>query len=407
MKVLQINIAYNEGSTGRIVYNIHTQLLGNGHFSMVIYGAGLNHNDRNIRKVASLNEWRLNGLYSKLSGLPYSGCYFSTLRTLKIIATYKPDVVHIHVINGYYINHYKLLKYLKDQKISTIITLHAEFMYTGKCGHSFDCNKWLTGCGNCPQKHLTPNSWFFDKTAFEWKRKEKIYNGFNDLMIVSVSPWLNDRARQSPFFKDKKLSVIGNGIDTINVFHPSSSDRLRKIHNIREGEKVILHVTASFTDPFKGGRYILELANSFLAENIRIIVLGDNGYVGDIPENVILLKHVKNKIELADYYSLADLTVITSRRETFSMVCAESLSCGTPVVGFKAGAPEQVALRDYSEFVDYGDIRSLIICIEKWIKLKPKIIAKLGNAAKSNYSKESMYNKYLNLYTKSRSSHLL
>ena len=42
-------------------------------------------------------------------------------------------------------------------------------------------------------------------------------------------------------------------------------------------------------------------------------------------------------MRLAEYYSLVDVTVITSFHETFSMVVAESLSCGTPIVGFKAG----------------------------------------------------------------------
>ena len=38
------------------------------------------------------------------------------------------------------------------------------------------------------------------------------------------------------------------------------------------------------------------------------------------------------------------------------MVTAESLCCGTPVVGFKAGAPEQIAIKEFSEFVEYGDL---------------------------------------------------
>ena len=53
---------------------------------------------------------------------------------------------------------------------------------------------------------------------------------------------------------------------------------------------------------------------------------------------------------------MANLTILTSQFETFSMVCAESLCSGTPVVGFKAGAPEQISIQQYSEFVEYGKI---------------------------------------------------
>lgn len=402
MKVLQLNIVYKEGSTGKIVYEIHKQLLDNGHSSMVIYGQGSDTEDENVLKVNSLNEWRLYGLYSRLSGFPYSGCFFSTGKILKIIENYNPDVVHLQVINGHFVNHFRLLNYLKARKIFTVITLHAELMYTGKCGHSYECEKWKTGCGNCPQKHMAPKFWFFDRTASEWKRKEELYKDFNNLKIVSVSPWLNDRAKQSPLLKGKSLSVIGNGIDTVNVFHPSNTDKLRKKHKIEKGEKILLHVTASFKDPFKGGKYVLALANSFMSEKIKIIVIGDNGYNGDLPDNVILLKHIRDQSELAKYYSMADLTVLTSKRETFSMVCAESLSCGTPVVGFKAGAPEQIALKNYSKFVDNGDVKSLELCIREWINMKPTFTDKLAKEAQLYYSKERMLDKYFEIYNSYR-----
>jgi putative colanic acid biosynthesis glycosyltransferase len=399
MKVLQLNLVYKEGSTGKIVYEIHKQLLDNGHSSMVIYGQGSDTEDENVVKVTSLNEWRLYGLYSRLSGFPYSGCFFSTGKILKIIENYNPNVVHLQVINGHFVNHFRLLNYLKAQKIFTVITLHAEFMYTGKCGHSYECDKWKTGCGDCPQINMTPKSLYFDQTASEWKRKKEVYNRFNNLMIVSVSPWLNDRAKQSPFLKDKSLSVIGNGIDTVNVFHPSNTNELRKKHDIKNDEKILLHVTASFKDPLKGGKYILKLASSFLSKKIKIIILGDDGYKGNVPENVILLKHVKDQLELAKYYSMADLTVITSKRETFSMICAESLSCGTPVVGFKAGAPEQISLKNYSNFVDNGDVKSLELCIQKWINMKPTFSDKLIKEAHLHYSIEGMYKKYFEIYS--------
>ena len=55
-------------------------------------------------------------------------------------------------------------------------------------------------------------------------------------------------------------------------------------------------------------------------------------------------RQVEDQSELAAFYSLADVTLLTSEKETFSMVCAESLCCGTPVVGFQAGAPEGISL---------------------------------------------------------------
>mgnify|MGYP000949492470 CR=1 FL=1 len=52
------------------------------------------------------------------------------------------------------------------------------------------------------------------------------------------------------------------------------------------------------------------------------------------------------------------------------MVCAESLSCGTPVVGFKAGGPESIGLADYCEFVEYPNLDKLQDCVMNWIDKK-------------------------------------
>ena len=56
---------------------------------------------------------------------------------------------------------------------------------------------------------------------------------------------------------------------------------------------------------------------------------------------------------------MSDAYVICSERETYSMTCAEALCCGTPVVGFKSGAPETVFQGEYVQFVPYGDLTML------------------------------------------------
>ena len=40
MKVLQVNVVYKNGSTGKITADIHTELLKNGIESVVCYGRG-------------------------------------------------------------------------------------------------------------------------------------------------------------------------------------------------------------------------------------------------------------------------------------------------------------------------------------------------------------------------------
>ena len=94
---------------------------------------------------------------------------------------------------------------------------------------------------------------------------------------------------------------------------------------------------------------------------------------------------------------MADMTLLTSKKETFSMVCAESLSCGTPVVGFQAGAPEQISLPEYSSFVEYGNVDLLSTETSKMIS-KVFDHREIAKKAKEKYSKEVMSQNYIRLY---------
>lgn len=226
------------------------------------------------------------------------------------------------------------------------------------------------------------------------------FNGFNDnLIVTSVSPWLRNRAIESSILGDKKHTFIANGIDTTNIFKKTSYEWIKEKYSLKD-EKVILHVTSNldFTrDSFKGGWYILELSKRFIKEDIKIIIVGARETY-DLPENIISVGRINCKEDLASFYSLADICLLTSKRETFSMVTAESLSCGTPVVGFKAGAPEQIALNKYSSFVEYGNLDSLELEIRKWMYKKQELSVTIQEQAQKEYSRESMVERYLGVY---------
>lgn len=399
MKILQVNVVYKKGSTGKIVYDIHKELQHKGIESIVCYGRGEVLKEDNVYKISSEILAKSNDLRSRITGLQYNGSFFATNKMIKLIKEEKPDIVHLHCINGYFINIYKLIEFLKNNNCKTVLTLHAEFMYTGSCGHALDCTKWKepTGCNNCPMLKEATNSYFVDRTHTAWEKMRNAFEGFNNIIVVSVSPWLMDRAKQSIILSNKRHYTVLNGIDTVEVFHPGNCTSLRKKLGLKN-EKIILHVTANFTSDFKGGKYVIELAKRLNDNNIKIIVIGNNEEISNLPSNIIDIGRIENQKELAAYYSMADLTVITSKIETFSMVCAESLACGTPVVGFKAGAPEQISLTAYSEFVENGDIDSLERIVNKWVNKKKSMQDDIVFTSKDTYSKEKMSDDYINIY---------
>ena len=139
---------------------------------------------------------------------------------------------------------------------------------------------------------------------------------------------------------------------------------------------------------------------------MKVIVAGPYPEDIQVAENVILLGKVSDQAELAKYYSLADVTLLASKKETFSMVTAESLACGTPVVGFQAGGPEQIAIPEYSSFVNYGDMDALIKTVEMFLGREFEGIT-ISNAAREKYSKEKMTESYLKIYEEVGQTHLV
>ncbi|MBP3926642.1 MAG: glycosyltransferase [Clostridium sp.] len=165
-------------------------------------------------------------------------------------------------------------------------------------------------------------------------------------------------------------------------------------------EKILFHATPFFSaDPehIKGGYYLLQLAEMLADQNVNVIVAGAHEKGLQVPPNVILLGRIQDQRELARYYSMADVTVLTSKKETFSMVTAESLCCGTPVAGFRAGGPEQIALPAFSRFVHFGDLGQLSEAAEIFIKAAAGD-STISACSAQAYSKSTMAEEYMGLY---------
>ena len=399
MKILQVNCVYNKGSTGKIVTDVHTALKEKDVESLVCYGRGEQVQETGVTKTCGEFYSHINHFLTYINGIMYGGCFFSTNHLISVIKKEKPDIVHLHCINGYFVNIYRIVSWLKKHRIKTVLTLHAEFMYTANCGHAFECEKWKTGCGNCPRFKTETKSLFFDRTHISWQKMAKAFQGFgDDLVVTSVSPWLMERAKMSPFLGDKEHTVVLNGLDT-KIFHYVDSKSLRKKLGFTD-EKIIFHATASFSlekEHIKGGYYVNELAKHFADKNVKVIVAGPYPEGIQVAENVVLLGKVSDQKLLDQYYAMADLTLLTSKRETFSMVTAESLCCGTPVVGFRAGAPEQITIPEYSEFVPYGEMEDLNKAVAHMLckTFAKEEISKLGM---EKYSKEKMTEAYYSVY---------
>lgn len=392
MKILQINNVYGEKSTGKITKDLHEGLLREGCESIVVYGRGKTVKAPYVVRLCPDWYGKWNSFMSRLTGVRYGGCLLSTCLLQCFIFGKKPDVVHLQCVNGNFVNIFRLVRWLKERQIKTVVTLHAEFMYTANCGHAFDCEQWKHGCKACPDKKKMTKSLLFDRTGSAWNMMKDAFCGFeNHCVICPVSPWTESRAMQSDIMKTFRFEVVYNGIDTEHVFcfRPEAMKR----------DRTVLHVTAAFSDQEnhpKGGWYLLRLAERM--PDVTFLVAGKAAANMSVPENVVLLGEIRDQNQLAQLYREVNLSLLVSKRETFSMPCAESLCCGTPVVGFRAGAPEQIALPDYSSFVDFGDLDGMELAVRYWLDKDNVEKAQIASEAERTYSSRTMIQRYLRIY---------
>ncbi len=393
MKILSVNLFYKEGSTGKILELIHKELVKRDFDSHVCYAIG-KHNEKNLFKFSSKFSSKFYTYLSAITGRQYTYSYLETRRLIKYISKIQPDIVNIHAININVVNVYKLLEFLKKNNYKTIITFHSEIFYTGGCSHAFDCNKYITECSNCPNLWEATHSLYFDNTKLFWNKFKSLYSNFNNLYITCVSEWLKERTYKSPFFQNHDIKVIRNGVNT-SVFKYNFNQELREKYSSVD-QKIILHVTPSFRSKIKGGEHVLNLIKILDPEKYIFLIIGyDADYI--LPQNVFPIKTITDQKLLAEFYSISDVTLLTSKAETFSMVCVESLSCGTPMIGYRCGAPEQICLPEYSSFVEQADLNSLK---DELVRMSNMSFNKkeISLQAQKQYSNHLMTNNYINYY---------
>ena len=156
----------------------------------------------------------------------------------------------------------------------------------------------------------------------------------------------------------------------------------------------VLHVTPNFYSVIKGGEHVLEMARR--CPDYEFVIVGSEGH-DETLKNVHFVGKINDQKELSKYYSMADVCLLTSVRETFSMVCAESLCCGTVVAGFEAGGPEKIALPQYSQFVEQGNDDNLEDALRNMAEQfhDKRMVSEAGII---NYGQKTMCEKYYRVY---------
>lgn len=398
MKVAQINAVCGIASTGRTCVELADGLEAKGHSSHVFYSYGKNTHPHATR-IGNTLDRKLHAVLSRLTGLQGYFSYFPTLRLIRQLKKYSPDVVHLRNLHSNYIHLGKLLGYLAKADIPTVITLHDCWFYTGKCVYyvSADCHKWQNKCGSCPLLHIdnVNPTFFFDTTRKCLADKKKWLAAIPRLAVVGVSQWVTQEAANGSILADRNPVTIYNWID-FDIFHPRESD-LRKKHHL-ENRFVILVVAATISN-IKCLREIQAIARQ-MPDHWAIVAIGQSET--PLPDNVIHIPGTDNTIMLAEYYSMADVCLNTTLYETFGKVTVESMCCGTPVVVYRNTASPELVEDGCGEIVEQEKGMEGVLDALRKVEAagKQHYTATCLSRAQQRFSKETGVEAYIQLYEK-------
>ena len=390
MKIVQINCTCGVGSTGKICVGISRLLREADVENYILYSCISDGYELGIG--CSSNAYvKMQALRSRLFGNYGFNSQKATRRMINELERIKPDIVHLHNVHGHDCDLEMLLTYLRDQRIRTVWTFHDCWAFTAYCPHftMIGCDRWRSGCYDCPQKR--EYTWLFDKSKALYEKKRRLFEGL-DLTCVTPSEWLADTVKES-FLKDSTVKVINNGIE-LGVFKPTDSD-FRVRHGL-EGKKILLGVSFGW-DKRKGLDVFVELSKR-LTDDYRIVLVGTNENTDKLlPNNILSIHRTQNQAELAEIYSAADLFVNPTREENYPTVNMEALACGTPVLTFRTGGSPEMLDEACGSIVECDDIDALEREIVRICTDKPYTKESCLRKA-AEFDKNQRFKEYLELY---------
>lgn len=381
-KILHINtVADSQNSVGAIMRSLSSYALSQGWDSRIACGRG----------DMSCVDYPIGGFFSVMSHLAKSrvtDCegwcsHGATVRFIKKVEEWHPDIVHLHNLHGHYLHVPTLFEWLNRMGMPVVITFHDLWWLTGHCAfyHHRECFPWH-GCFNCKyHKEEYPVS-FFSRSRRNFERKRKLLKGLQRLTVVAPSLCTYKEIGKC---LNKRIDIIRHGIN-LDDFTASGTER-------RSG---ILAVATRW-EKRKNLDAINRLAESGLC-NEPITVVGH--LMGQtLHENIRYMPVVDMRDNLVKIYSSAKLFLIPSISETFGLTAVEAMASGTPVIANVESAVSEIVTPLSGRSIEMDDPAVVASTIDEMLadydSFNPRVTADFYNAERMGEDYMSLYSELL------------
>lgn len=410
MKVVHLVNGSLSGGAARGAYWLHKGLLAQGVDSKILLNYHKNSGDQSVVCLQVSQYDRVKSfLYSYLDKLlprlypQFANKIYSTGLVGKSLSRHplvvEADIIHLHWVNHGYVSLSELAKFNKP----IVWTVRDMWPITGGCHYSMGCERYKSGCGNCPQLGGGGK----DLSYFLKRKKERLYKSV-DIDFVGIGSWIYKEAKSSLPLPENRFHLIGNTIDS-DAFSPINKKNARKILATGNRKTVLVGANNS-QDFYKGGQDFYGAIDRLLKVrddlDFQVLVFGEyNSMFDSLGCDVVQLGYLSDVFSLRLAYSAADVFVAPSHMETFGKTIAESLACGTPVVAYNATGPKDIVLDGVSGFLAAPySVASLSESILKVLDLSDSELDAFGVAGREwvvdKFSPSATAAKYAQLYEK-------
>jgi len=193
--------------------------------------------------------------------------------------------------------------------------------------------------------------------------------------VICVSNFTQEQMFQLHNVPSVKCTILNNAIDPFMQL-PSRFEKpahfLNK-YNITNNDPIIFTLTRlAATEQYKGHDQVIKVISRLKEKfpTIKYILAGqydDDEEVrireliadNDVSQQVILTGFINEK-DLPDYFLLADVFVLPSKKEGFGIVFIEALACGLPVIcGNADGSIDAIRNGELGQAIDVTDLNAL------------------------------------------------
>lgn len=363
----------------------------------------------NLKNIAALSRIGLEKFFLKIQLKNHSDLYkFETGRyglplynNPKIV---RSDIIHFHWVQQGFLSLKGIRKLAASKPV--VWTMHDMWAFTGGCCYSNDCTRYRESCGNCP---FLKNPGEADLSYKIWKEKEKLFSNRN-ITLVGPSRWITLKAEDSGLGKKAKIYHIPNPVDT-ELFSPGDRKKTRSEYNIDDNEFVLLFGAQNLDDNRKGfgilEKALVRLVQSDFkeAEKIRLLLFGATDHqekFSKLPVKVLYTGIINNPEELKKLYNVADWYIHPALADNLPNTVVESVSCGTPVLGFNSGGINEIITSDFNGLIAPGinsdELARFIIKAFQSQGRMDKLRMNARKFALDTYSMEKVAGAYYDLY---------